>query len=199
MDSNNSAQLQLARSYTFWFSGVVHTEEDGERKSEHVMKPIADVETVEDFWAVYQYLIKPNEARWKTCYHFFQKGVKPLWEDEANIKGGRWHIWFPKGQTNKLWEDLLFYLIGNQFTHGDSICGIEVRIKPRGDSLCIWHKDASDDEQKQKIKDEFIAAIGAEGVDLKVEYHKFTESMEYERNHHKDKKHGGFARKAKEE
>mmetsp|Transcript_20882 Transcript_20882/g.18507 ORF Transcript_20882/g.18507 Transcript_20882/m.18507 type:complete len:198 (-) Transcript_20882:45-638(-) len=197
MDSNNSAQMKLARGYTFWFSGVIPTEEEG-RDTKHVMESIADVETVQEFWAVYQHLNKPNEALHRTCFHFFQKGIKPIWEDEENKNGGRWHIWFPKGQTNKLWEDLLVYLIGNQFTSSDGICGIEVRIKPRGDSLSIWHKNSSDDDQKNNLKEEFLTAIGANDSGIKVEYHKFTESIEYEKSH-REKKNTGFHRNVKDE
>ena len=193
MDNDGSAQMSLARGYTFWFSGYLYNEES--KTSEHVMDSIANINSVQEFWAAYQYLIKPDEAKFKTCYHFFQKGIKPLWEDEANIEGGRWHIWFPKGHTNKLWEDLLFYLIGNQFSNGDSICGIEVRIKPRGDSLSIWHKDASNEDQKLKLKEEFLKAIGADDKGLKVEYHRFKESMEYEKSHHHEKQQDGFVRK----
>uniref|UniRef100_A0A7S3NNN2 Uncharacterized protein n=1 Tax=Euplotes crassus TaxID=5936 RepID=A0A7S3NNN2_EUPCR len=199
MDNAGSSTSRLARPYTIWFSGFIPSEDqDSDRNMTHVMEPVAEVETVEDFWAAYQYLLKPNEALSKTCYHVFKQGIKPIWEDDSNKDGGRWHIWFPKGQTNKLWEDLLLHLIGNQFTHGDSICGIEVRIKPRGDSLSIWHSDASDLDQKEKVKEEFLAAIGASDAGLKVEYHKFQESIAFEKSH-RDKKNSGFERKAKAE
>ena len=198
MDSNGSAPLKLARDYTIWFSGLIPKEDaESEKDLEHVMQPIAKVTTVEEFWAAYQYLIKPDEALSKTCYHVFQKDIAPIWEDEGNREGGRWHIWIPKGQTNKLWEDLLLHLIGNQFTHSDSICGIEVRIKPRGDSLSIWHNNASDEEQRLKVRDEFLAAIGATDVDLKVEYHRFTESIAFEMSH-REKKHHSLKKKNKD-
>ena len=199
MDKNGSDQLKLARGYTLWFSGLVPKEDaEDERDMKHIMEPIADIDTVEEFWAVYQHLLKPNETNSKTCYHLFQKGIKPVWEDEANKEGGRWHIWLPKGQTNKLWEDLLLYLIGNQFSNGDSVCGVEVRTKPRGDSLSIWHKSSENEEEKDKVRDEFLAALGATDKGLKVEYHKFTESLAFEKQH-KSKKQIGFARKGRED
>ena len=187
--------MKLARSYTLWFSGLVPNDEENEdRRHKHIMTPIANLDTVDDFWGVYQYLVKPDDTDSKTCYHLFQKGIKPVWEDESNKAGGRWHIWVPKGQTNKLWEDLLLYIIGNQCTNGDQICGIEVRTKLRGDSLSIWHMDESDKEEKENAKKDFIKAIGAEDVNLKIEYHKFTESIEFEKRN-KNKKHHDFARK----
>ena len=197
MDSS-SGQLALARGYTLWFSGLVPAQDgESEKDMEHVMEPIADINTVEEFWAVYQYLVKPDEADFKTCYHFFQEGIKPIWEDEGNKNGGRWHIWLPKGQTNKLWEDLLIHLIGNQFANSDDVCGVEVRIKPRGDSLSIWHKDASNEDEKNKIRDEFMQVLGSSEVGIKVQYHRFTESLEFQKN--KENKHSVFTRKNKKD
>ena len=202
METNGSDQLKLARSYTFWFSGLFKSKpenENGEHKHDsrmkHHMEPLANFDTVEDFWAIYQHLTKPDGLALKACYHVFQKGIMPFWEDEANKEGGRWHVWLPKGQTNKLWEDLLIYVLGSQSTYSDQICGIEVRTKLRGDSLSIWHKNASDDDEKEAIKNDFIKAIGAEGSSLKVEYHRFTDSIAFERQS-KAKKTKAFKRNA---
>lgn len=54
------------------------------------MKPFADFNTAEDFWAIYQYLKRPNQLSTGTTLHLFVKGVSPMWEDEANKNGGRW-------------------------------------------------------------------------------------------------------------
>lgn len=198
---NGSDTLKLARSYTFWFSGLVKTsDESGENKEHshnirHVEEALADFDTAEDFWAIYQHLVKPDDINLKCCYHVFQKGIEPKWEDSSNKDGGRWHVWLPKGQTNKLWEDLMLFLIGNQSDYSDQICGVEVRTKLRGDSLSIWHKNAEDEEEKEAVKNEFIKAINAEESGLKFEYHKFTDSIAFEKQN-KAKKQGGFHRNA---
>lgn len=71
--------------------------EESHNKYESLIKPLATFETVEDFWAVYQHCKRPEAVETKTCYHLFQEGIKPMWEDENNEKGGRWHVWLPKG------------------------------------------------------------------------------------------------------
>jgi len=170
--------------------------EEGQRpryRTEQVEEALADFDTVEDFWATYQHLLKPDDIHSKACYHVFQTGIKPMWEDEANKDGGRWHVWLPKGFTNKLWEDLLLYLIGSNSEHSENICGIEVRTKLRGDSLSLWHKNADDENEKEGVRNDFLKAIGAEGSDLKLEYHKFTDSLAFERQN-KAKKNSGFQR-----
>ena len=60
-------------------------------------------------------------------------GIKPMWEDEANLHGGRWTLRVAKGYANKLWEDLILAFIGEQFTDENEICGIIVSVRNNGD------------------------------------------------------------------
>lgn len=56
-------------------------------------------------------------------------GVKPMWEDEANKNGGRWVIRVNKGFSNKLWEDLILAMIGEQFECENEIHGIVISLR----------------------------------------------------------------------
>lgn len=162
-------------------------------KYENLIKPLATFETVEDFWAVYQHLKRPEAVETKTCYHLFQEGIKPMWEDKNNQNGGRWHIWLPKGYSNRLWEDLLLAVIGDQFKYGSEICGVEVRTKVRGDTISVWHKNASHDDEKEQTRIDFLSAINApEGIN--VEYENFAESIANDKKY-KGKKEGGFSKR----
>jgi translation initiation factor 4E len=42
-------------------------------------------------------------------------GIKPEWEDENCIDGGKWAIRAPKDVSTKHWENLLLALVGDQF------------------------------------------------------------------------------------
>lgn len=108
-----------------------------------------------------------------------------MWEDDACKNGGRWDIWVQKGYSNRLWEDLLLALIGNQFERGDSICGIEVRTKHKGDTISVWNKNADDEEEKESIKEDLLKAINApEG--LSADYQAFNKEDD---RHHREKKY----------
>jgi translation initiation factor 4E len=78
------------------------------------VKPIATCRTVEEFWRCYSHLVRPNELVNKSAsgkplstvnvfqvspsdYHLFKEGISPLWEDEANEKGGKWMVRLRKG------------------------------------------------------------------------------------------------------
>ena len=55
------------------------------------------------------------------CLFFpnFQEGVKPMWEDERNRRGGRWVINLNKSQRatslDKIWLEVMLCLIGEAF------------------------------------------------------------------------------------
>ena len=70
-----------------------------------------------------------------TILHLFVEGVKPMWEDEANKNGGRWQMRFAKGYANKVWEDLILALIGEQFEDENEITGVVLSMRPNGDSI----------------------------------------------------------------
>ncbi|KJH43125.1 eukaryotic initiation factor 4E [Dictyocaulus viviparus] len=56
------------------------------------VQQIAAVCSVEQFWSIYRHIKRPCDIGEKVDVHFFKKGVKPVWEDEANLKGGKWII-----------------------------------------------------------------------------------------------------------
>lgn len=40
-------------------------------------------------------------------YHLFKSGIKPMWEDSANRRGGKWMVRLRKGIASRYWEDLV--------------------------------------------------------------------------------------------
>lgn len=51
-------------------------------------------------------------------YYVFKEGIIPMWEDENNIKGGRWSLEFPKGtrgernpNLDEVWRNLVIIII----------------------------------------------------------------------------------------
>ena len=100
-------------------------------------------------------------------YHVFREGIKPMWEDESNVNGGKWIVRLKKGVAARYWEDLvrshppllrrpsphdreigrltpatarpqLFALLGGQFKVGDEICGAVLSVRYQEDILSIW-------------------------------------------------------------
>ena len=75
-----------------------------------------------------------------------------MWEDSANVNGGRWLIPLNKqARTQELdnsWLELLLLLIGEGFEENcDAICGAVVNVRPKGDKISLWTADANTKDQ----------------------------------------------------
>lgn len=64
-----------------------------------------------------------------------------MWEDEANIKGGRWL--FTVGKSSKyaldrIWLDILLMMVGESFEYASEICGAVVNIRAKSNKICKY-------------------------------------------------------------
>ncbi|EKV10909.1 Translation initiation factor eIF4E3, putative [Penicillium digitatum] len=101
--------------------------------------PLASMSSVESFWAVYSHLKRPSLLPTVSDYHIFKKGIRPVWEDEANKRGGKWIVRFKKGVSDRYWEDLLLAMVGDQFAEaGDEVCGAVLSVRGGEDVLSVW-------------------------------------------------------------
>jgi hypothetical protein len=72
-------------------------------------------------------------------YHIFKKGIRPVWEDKENRKGGKWIVRLKKGVADRYWEDLLLAIVGDQFAEaGDEVCGAVLSVRTGEDVLSVW-------------------------------------------------------------
>lgn len=55
--------------------------------------------------------------------------IYPLFQDEANQKGGKWLVRLRKGLVSRCWENLILAMLGEQFMVGEEICGAVVSIR----------------------------------------------------------------------
>ncbi|KAJ5735832.1 Eukaryotic translation initiation factor [Penicillium malachiteum] len=101
--------------------------------------PLASIFSVESFWAVYSHLKRPSQLPTVSDYHIFKKGIRPVWEDEANKRGGKWIVRLKKGVADRYWEDLLLAMVGDQFAEaGDEVCGAVLSVRGGEDVLSVW-------------------------------------------------------------
>ena len=93
-----------------------------------------------------------------TILHYFVSGVKPLWEDPACKEGARITLRLPKTHTAKYWEDLLFSMLGEQFSIADEILGMVLSTKFSGDSIAVWMRH-SDEKTIASVKSDFCRFV----------------------------------------
>jgi len=140
----------LQNEWTLWY-----LESDRTKSWEELQNDITSFETVEDFWSLYNHIKLASEIKVGSDYSLFKKGIRPMWEDEANIKGGRWVITlgrqYRRSDLDNLWLDVLLCLIGETFDHSDQICGAVVNIRTKADKISVWTADGSNKEAVMEI------------------------------------------------
>jgi hypothetical protein len=80
-------------------------------KYEDRLVKLLDLTDVKHFWELYNnFDLRAMPLR--DSVHLFKKGVKPLWEDPRNVKGGAWTFRVPKEQAPDFWKHVCLLAIG---------------------------------------------------------------------------------------
>ncbi|CAG8680677.1 20358_t:CDS:2 [Cetraspora pellucida] len=143
---------------------------------ESSMKKIAAFSSIEDFWAVYSHLRRPHELPNISDYHLFKQGVRPVWEDDTNINGGKWIVRLKKGLASRYWESLVMAVIGDQFDVGTEICGAVLSIRSSEDILSLWNQSAHEGRINLKIRDTMKRVLNLPGETI-MEYKTHNDAL----------------------
>lgn len=127
------------------------------------------------FWTVYAHLKRPSALPTVSDYHFFKEGIRPVWEDEENKRGGKWTMRLKKGVADRYWEDLLLAMIGDQFAEAsEEVCGAVVSVRSGEDVFSIWTKN--DGGRNVKIR-ETIKRVLSLPADTSLQWRSHDESI----------------------
>ena len=97
-----STSKKLANKFVFWYH-IIDATSDQDYQAQ--IKKLAQFETLEDFWSIFQYLKKPDDYKQPIEIQLFKDGITPMWEDENNKKGGRISLKLRKEFSNLVWEE----------------------------------------------------------------------------------------------
>ena len=135
--SASAADHPLKSSWVVWYRPPTSKNADYEKS----IVPLASFSTAESFWAVYTHLKRPSALPSVSDYHIFKKGVRPVWEDEENKRGGKFVMRLKKGVADRYWEDILLMIVGDQFGEaGEEVCGAVLSVRSGEDVLSVWTK-----------------------------------------------------------
>ena len=133
--SSTSSEHPLKNTWIVWYRPPTSKYSDYEKST----IPLAYFATVEAFWTVYTHLKRPSTLPSVSDYHIFRKGIRPVWEDEENKRGGKWIVRLKKGVADRYWEDLLLAIVGDQFAEaGEEVCGAVLSVRSGEDVLSVW-------------------------------------------------------------
>ncbi|TQD78734.1 hypothetical protein C1H46_035738 [Malus baccata] len=159
--------LPLEHSWTFWFdSPAAKSAKSKQEDWGSSIRPIYTFSTVEEFWrlisfissafgfnfvCIYNNIHHPSKLNVGTDFHCFKYKIEPKWEDPVCANGGKWTVTYPKGKSDTSWLYTLLAIIGEQFDHGDEICGAVVNVRPRQEKISLWTKNAANEAAQLSI------------------------------------------------
>ncbi|KAF8018910.1 hypothetical protein BT93_H3720 [Corymbia citriodora subsp. variegata] len=139
----------LGHSWTFWFDSPTAKSSQADWGSS--IRPIYTFATVEEFWSVYNNLHQPSKLVVGADLHCFKNKVEPKWEDPVCANGGKWTATFSRGKSDTSWLYTLLAMVGEQFDHGEEICGAVVSVRAKQEKIALWTRDASDEATQMSI------------------------------------------------
>jgi translation initiation factor 4E len=133
--SSTPSEHPLKHTWVVWYRPPTSKYSDYEKST----LPLVSFSSVESFWTIYSHLKRPSSLPSVSDYHIFKKGVRPVWEDKENRKGGKWIVRLRKGVADRYWEDLLLAIVGDQFAEaGEEVCGAVLSVRSGEDVLSVW-------------------------------------------------------------
>ncbi|XP_043320294.1 eukaryotic translation initiation factor 4E type 1B [Cervus canadensis] len=136
----------LLSRWALWFF-----KNDRSRAWQNNLHRVTKFNTVEDFWAIYNNIQLASKLSSGCDYALFKDGIKPMWEDSRNKRGGRWLVSLTRQQRHPeldhLWLETLLCLIGESFgEHSREVCGAVINIRAKGDKIAVWTREAENQE-----------------------------------------------------
>ncbi|KAF8661355.1 hypothetical protein AX16_001450 [Volvariella volvacea WC 439] len=202
--SNGSIGVHpLKNTWVFWFRQQ-RTPGNKIISYEEGIKKISAFSSVESFWSLWTHLSPPSALQPTTDYLLFHAGVRrPVWEDPLNLTGGKWIIRLKKGVADRLWEDLVLAIIGEQFdecrpveeqsgndvqkswedssdssaTEWPEICGCTISVRQSEDIISLWNRYEADIRVREKIRDTMKRVLNLPPSTI-MEYKSNNDSMQ---------------------
>ncbi|TQE00713.1 hypothetical protein C1H46_013652 [Malus baccata] len=108
--------------------------------------------------SIYNKIGHPSKFNVGTDFHCFKYKIEPKWEDPVCANGGKWTVTYPKGKSDTSWLytvwsklKMLLAMIGEQFDHGDEICGAVVNVRKSLEKITLWTKNATNEAAQVSI------------------------------------------------
>lgn len=164
----------LQSSWSFWYDDHKKSSTDFKSYQQGLQK-LSDFKTLEDFWATYSHMAKPDTYPRECSVYMSRNGEVPAWETFP--QGGCWLLRVRKKNSliDRLWEELVFACLAELFELPDIVCvGVTTRL--REDVLSIWNVDNSNPNIRFIIGEKLRALLNLDET-TNVEYKTFRSSI----------------------
>lgn len=108
---------EFRHKWMFWAEkGQQTTPKDKSAQSEEYAsrpKPLGDqIISVKEFYQHFNN-IPVESLKLRDSIHLFHLGVKPVWEDPRNTRGGAWYFKIPKDHAAQFWHEMCLLAVGD--------------------------------------------------------------------------------------
>ena len=152
-ESKTGARHPLQDSWTMWYDHQDKTAKASEWTAN--LNKILTFDTVEEFWGMYNHIVRASEFADMSNYHLFKSHIQPAWEDPENAKGGRWMINYSSKRRQEIdahWLYTMLACIGCAFDDETQISGCVVTNRSRGIyRIAVWTKNAGEVAATRRI------------------------------------------------
>lgn len=101
----------LATQWVVWYDYQEKRFVNMENWSENLHK-VCVFGDVESFWAICEEIGESGDLPQSSNLHFFRAGIEPMWEDKANVGGGKWVIELANSpRATEIWQSTLLFCI----------------------------------------------------------------------------------------
>jgi translation initiation factor 4E len=119
------------------------------------VKSVGVFDSVEGFWGIHNCLLPLSQLDEGTNLYLLRRNIPPMWEHEANRRGGKWSAYIPladKPAADALWLSAMLHAVGELFPATDSeICGVTATRRRSGFRVSVWTRTATDTESQLEI------------------------------------------------
>ncbi len=148
---------RLSTSWTLWFDNPQSRRswKAGAAKSNQwaeAVTPVATFRSTDHFWSMYDCVCRPaTELPVGSGYSFFAYGVRPLWEDPVNRRGGMWYSTSDlsrSAEMDRIWLAIVIGLMAGvpEINGNGTIVGANLMVRSKqGYRLQLWCRDGPDD------------------------------------------------------
>ncbi|KAF2797375.1 translation initiation factor eIF4e [Melanomma pulvis-pyrius CBS 109.77] len=123
-------------------------------------KPLGEqIISVKEFYQHFNN-IPVESLKLRDSIHLFHLGVKPLWEDPRNEKGGAYYFRVSKDAAPQFWHEMCLLSVGDVLqgavetkreSFNDDICGLSYSVRWNAVQIAVWNRDADNEEGKEKL------------------------------------------------
>jgi hypothetical protein len=133
------------------------------------LKQVQAFDSVITFWQLFN-AVPPTLPHLHNL-RLFRYSIHPSREDPQHAQGGKWIIQLPVTMKSyDIWMRLVLDVVGSTIPRMETITGLEVNTRRRGDRISVWTNTSVD----QLELGEYLRTVTGHAVDFK-EHHEIVE------------------------